>query len=135
MMIIMIVCIASSFCFLFSDTHSNLGDQVLSTLLYTYPFFTTGHKLLDILLDKISDGDWDRQHRFYCILSKWLNAQYSWEIDSDKTLLRSIERLIKGRIVEEDQKIAAELERDLLRVSTECVLCTRHPTFHVLIQN
>ncbi len=54
--------------------------------------------------------------RLYFILSRWLSAQYNWEIDDDKTLSRSFEKLVKGRIAEEGKGIAEELERELRRV-------------------
>lgn len=71
---------------------------------------------MERLEDKESDSYLTRQ-RIYLIFSRWLSAQYNWEIDTDKTLIRSIERLIKGKIAEQDKKTADQLERELMRVN------------------
>jgi hypothetical protein len=91
-------------------------------LLYTYPFFATGHKILEAMVERMdsfaahrNDSDPVRG-RLYYILSKWLTAQYNWEIDDDKTLSRSIEKLVKGRIAEDNKQMADELDRELKRV-------------------
>eukprot|EP01127_Copromyxa_protea_P021694 TRINITY_DN7544_c0_g1_i1.p1 TRINITY_DN7544_c0_g1~~TRINITY_DN7544_c0_g1_i1.p1 ORF type:complete len:924 (+),score=148.73 TRINITY_DN7544_c0_g1_i1:40-2811(+) len=93
------------------------NDQVLSTLLYTYPFFYTGHKLLESIVGRLdAENDELQRSRLVFVLTSWLSGQYNWEIDYDKTLSRSIEKLVKGKLASENKAQADDLERDLRRV-------------------
>lgn len=89
-----------------------------------------GHKLLEALTEPLekdkekapsryltSSGSPEKlRQRVYSIMSRWLSAHYNWEMDADKTLLRSVERLIKGKIAGQDKAVADRLERELMRV-------------------
>lgn len=94
--------------------------QILSVLLYTYPLFTTSHKVLASVVDHMCHAPPEHaakvHERTNVILSKWLELQYNWEIERDKTLFRSIEKVIKGKIAPDNKSTANELESELYKV-------------------
>jgi hypothetical protein len=70
------------------------------------------------------------QERTNVILSKWLELQYNWEIERDKALFRSIEKVIKGKIAPDNKIGADELETELYKVTSSLVptnLSLRYP--------
>eukprot|EP01127_Copromyxa_protea_P000615 TRINITY_DN1052_c0_g2_i2.p1 TRINITY_DN1052_c0_g2~~TRINITY_DN1052_c0_g2_i2.p1 ORF type:complete len:1008 (+),score=147.20 TRINITY_DN1052_c0_g2_i2:41-3064(+) len=100
------------------NTDNAVDPQILSVLLYTYPLFSNSHKILDSLVKNMSDSRPETKERTNLILSKWLELQYNWEIEHDKTLFRSIEKVIKGKIALEDKTGADELKSGLYRAKS-----------------
>lgn len=108
--------------------------QVLSVLLYTYPLFSTSHTILATLVDSMCNSHPEKltlaQERTNVVLSKWLELQYNWEIERDKALFRSIEKVIKGKIAPDNRTGADELETELHKV--HAVSGLSHPAGFVI---
>jgi len=103
------------------DTTVDLDTSFLSVFLYSYPYFSTGLVLLDKLIwffdNATPEEALPKRQRITSILAFWLQPLYSWQIVVDKTLYRSLEKVISGKLAHIDKSNADLLLTSLQKLS------------------
>eukprot|EP01126_Amoeba_proteus_P061039 TRINITY_DN8152_c0_g4_i1.p1 TRINITY_DN8152_c0_g4~~TRINITY_DN8152_c0_g4_i1.p1 ORF type:complete len:657 (-),score=116.80 TRINITY_DN8152_c0_g4_i1:126-2096(-) len=128
----------------------------LSTLLLSYPYYTTGHQLLSSVMEILETSNcWDdfsqppppspppfpippppspllppgiiesrnNLKKKLCIfLSSWLDLIYCWEMQSDRTLLKRVEKIVRGKVALVDHVAAKQIQMAIFR------MCSGRPT-------